>query len=517
MQHRFKTTHNVMVVDASPAPTVAHRAALLEAIIENGYDYVTQVDRDGVIRSVERVDLLGATEDLVGQSWLERVIPDQRELARRSFEAVLATRKPAELELKFLHRTGVAMWFQIRIGPVREAGGVSGCVILARDVTANKQNDREMQLMAADRMALVGMLAAGVGCEMNNPLAAVIANLDSAEQDLAALSAQRNLPTDLIDAVRDARLSADRVRELVRDLKVFSRPREDVRGAVSVERILDSMLRMAWNELRHRAKVEKAYQRVPPVDADEGQLGHVFLNIIVNAAQAIPDGDNANNTIRVATRTEGKFVVVAISDTGVGMSAEVERQLFTPFFTTKPAGVGAGVGLAVSRRIVANFGGTIECQTELDKGTTFRVRLPVSRAMMQPIPHNVGRASRLTRRGRVLFVDDEDSLVKAIRRYLAHDHHVDGVTSARIAIDMLTNGMPYDAIVCDLMMPQITGMDVHAAVRKLDPAAADRIVFITGGAFTESARAFLDRAPNVRLEKPFDLKTLRNLINDLVR
>ena len=117
----------------------------------------------------------------------------------------------------------------------------------------------------------------------------------------------------------------------------------------------------------------------------------------------------------------------------------------------------------------------------------------------------------------MLVIDDEDSLVQAIKRYLSQDHEVEGITSARVAIEKIVAGEHFDAIVCDLMMPQVTGMDVYAAMTKLDPAIAERIVFVTGGAFTESARRFLDATPNPHIEKPFDLKTLRNLVNDLIK
>jgi CheY-like chemotaxis protein len=241
------------------------------------------------------------------------------------------------------------------------------------------------------------------------------------------------------------------------------------------------------------------------------------LNLIVNAVQAIPDGNYERNSIGVTTGIEGDYVVITVSDTGTGIPVEVQRRVFTPFFTTKPAGVGTGLGLAISHRIISGLGGSLDFTTELGKGTTFRVRLPVAPVNLPPVTQKLPMASTPTRRGRVLVIDDEDSLVQAIRRYLSQEHEVDGVTSARTAIEMLTRGMRYDAIVCDLMMPQITGMDVHAAVVKLDPALAERMVFVTGGAFTESAREFLDNIPNQRIEKPFDLKTLRNLINDLVR
>jgi CheY-like chemotaxis protein len=374
-----------------------------------------------------------------------------------------------------------------------------------------------MQLMLADRMASVGTLAAGVAHEINNPLAAVIANLDMAEQDLVALGTRTSLPPDLIEEIRDARMSADRVREIVRDLKVFSRAQEDRHGAVDVEKVLDSTLRMAHNEIRHRARVVKQYKRISRVDANEGRLGQVFLNLIVNAVQAIPEGNFEDNQITVTTGMDGENVVITIADTGCGIPAEVQRRLFTPFFTTKPAGVGTGLGLAISHRIISSLGGSLDFQSEIGKGSTFRVRLPVAPINLPPVTQKIPVASTPTRRGRVLVIDDEDSLVQAIRRYLSQEHEVDGVTSARTAIEMLTRGMRYDAIVCDLMMPQITGMDVHAAVMKLDPALAERMIFVTGGAFTESARDFLDSVPNQRIEKPFDLKTLRNFINALVR
>ncbi len=494
---------------------VARQAALIEAIVENAPDCVMHLDCDGIIQFVNRAEPPETTDGLVGQSWFDRVMIEQRPLARLTFETVLATGVAKELELKFAREAGRSAWFQLRIGAVGRGAAAMGCVIVARDITDKKQ--AELQLMLADRMASIGALAGGVAQEISNPLAAVIANLDFAEQDLTELVTRHSVPPDLVEAVRDARVSADRVREIVRDLKVFSRAQEDLRGAVDVEKVLNSALRMAWSELRHRAKVEKAYKRVPRVDANEGRLGQVFVNILVNAIQAIPDSDYENNLIRIATEVEGDHVVISISDTGIGMPIEVERRLFTPFFTTKPAGVGTGLGLAISHRIISDYGGTIECSTALHRGTTFRVRLPIAPANLPPVTRRVPLTTPPKRRGRVLIIDDEDSLVQAIRRYVTHEHDVDGVTSARAGIDLLTRGAAYDVIVCDLMLPQITGMEFYAVVQKLDPALAGRIVFITGGAFTESARSFLERMPNQRIEKPFDLKTLRNVINGLVQ
>ncbi len=490
----------------------ADHAAVLEAVMSSAPDVVLQLDRDGMIRFINHVDPPLTTAELIGQNWFARIVPDQQVRARAAFERALAG-TPSEFEIQSLRGDGIS-WFQGRMGPIRRDGHVTGVVMIARDITDKKQT--EMQLMLADRMASVGTLAAGVAHEINNPLAAVIANLDMALQDVVDLENRLALPPDLLDELRDARLSADRVREIVRDLKLFSRTQEERYGAVNVEKVLESTLRMAWNEVRHRAKVVKEYSGVPRVTANESRLGQVLLNLIVNAVQAIPEGNYLNNEIRIRTFVEGDNVVIGIRDTGSGIPPEVQRRLFTPFFTTKPVGVGTGLGLAISHRIVAAMNGTITFDSEVGKGTEFRISLPVAGPQIQPVTQKLPMTTVATRRGRVLVIDDEESLGQAIRRYLAQDHDVEAVTSARVALDLLAKGARYDVILCDLMMPQITGMEVHDTVAKLDPGQAEKIVFVTGGAFTEAARTFFESTSNPRIEKPFDLKTLRHLVNELI-
>jgi CheY-like chemotaxis protein len=369
-----------------------------------------------------------------------------------------------------------------------------------------------MQLMLADRMASVGSLAAGVAHEINNPLAAVIANLDMAVEEVAVIDAT----PDLVEELQDARSSADRVREIVRDLKLFSRTQEDRYGAVNVEKVIDSTLRMAWNELRHRAKLVKEYGNVPRVLANESRLGQVLLNIIVNAAQAIPEGKYESNLLTVRTSAAADTVRISISDTGTGIPLEVQQRLFTPFFTTKPIGVGTGLGLAISHRIVTGMSGTLTFESEPGKGTTFHITLPIAGEHVLPITTKLPMLAVSTRRGRVLVIDDEESLAHAMRRYLSQDHDVEAVTTARAALDLVAQGMRFDVILCDLMMPQITGIEVHESIRAVDPKQAEKIVFVTGGPFTETARAFFEKTPNHRIEKPFDLKQLRMLVNDLM-
>jgi signal transduction histidine kinase len=411
---------------------------------------------------------------------------------------------------------GGVVWHSTRLGPVKEHGKLTGAVIVTRDVSDKKQT--ELHLMVADRMASVGTLAAGVAHEINNPLASVIANLDMALQDVLAVAKRIELPPDLAEELQDARDAADRVREIVRDLKIFSRAEEERQGPVDVELVLESTLRMAWNELRHRARLVKVFGKVPLVEANEPRLGQVFLNLIINAVQAIPMGNYEGNQITISTSLDPQGrVVVEISDTGSGIPVEVRARLFTPFFTTKPVGVGTGLGLAISHRIIAQLGGTLTFESEVGTGTQFRVTLPRAG---RPPPARVSEqhvTAPPVRRGRILVIDDEEALAIAIKRFLATDHEVTAVHSASSALELFESGARYDVILCDLMMPQITGMELYDLVKRFDPEQADKIVFVTGGAFTASARDFLATTVNRRLDKPFDLKDLRKLVNELIR
>ncbi len=247
-----------------------------------------------------------------------------------------------------------------------------------RDATSRGEQRRlREQLMVSERMASVGTLAAGVAHEINNPLAAVVANLELALRSVERLP--RELPdvAELRAELRDAHEAAHLVRQIVRDVKVFSRTVDERGGPVDVRQVLDSTVRMAWNEIRHRARLVRQYEPVPPVWTTDARLGQVFLNLLINAAQAIEIGHVESNEIRLHTHTdqEGR-ALVEITDSGVGISADNLNRIFTPFYTTKPPGSGTGLGLSISLRIVKEIGGEIELSSEPGRGTVARVRLP---------------------------------------------------------------------------------------------------------------------------------------------
>jgi CheY-like chemotaxis protein len=411
--------------------------------------------------------------------------------------------------------TAEESWLSVNARPL---GDDRGGVAVFRDVSVEKAANARM--LVSERLASLGTLAAGVGHEINNPLMAVLGNLEMALSDLGRLTrAQPELAelVDVVEGLRDAKEAAERVRNIVRDLKLFSRSDEETSGPVDVERVMESSMRMVWNEVRHRATLVRDYQRVPAVYANESRLGQVLLNLIVNAAQAIPEGRASQNEIRVATSVapDGR-VRMTVSDTGCGMSPEIAAQIFTAFFTTKPIGVGTGLGLSICHQLVTAMGGEVSVETKLGVGTTFAVLLPAldpatTAALATTIP-----IAPVSRRGRVLVVDDEPIVTTTVRRALAKEHDVIGLLDPTEAVRQLEAGERYDVILCDLMMPNVTGVDLYEQVQRISPLHASRMVFITGGAFTVQARAFVDTTPNACIEKPIDVEALRTLVRERV-
>jgi CheY-like chemotaxis protein len=208
--------------------------------------------------------------------------------------------------------------------------------------------------------------------------------------------------------------------------------------------------------------------------------------------------------------------VIEVRDTGAGIPDEIRGRLFDPFFTTKPVGEGTGLGLAICHGIVTTYGGELTVDSAPGRGTTFRVALPP--AVAPPVVDVAPVSSTQTAgaRARILVVDDDAGVGEAVRESLAREHTVVAVTSAADALDLLARGERYELILCDLMMPSMTGMDLHELLHTMVPAQAERMTFMTGGAFTPRARSFLASHPNARLEKPFDPSTLRSFVRGVV-
>jgi len=386
------------------------------------------------------------------------------------------------------------------------------------DVT--HQRRLESQLILQDRLASVGTLAAGVAHEINNPLAYVTVNLGYLQDELAKLSAalvpgvpvtkeQTMALTDFTEAVREARTGTARVKQVVRDLQSFSQPDVEGRRALDVRLILEGAMSMATTTLRHRAQLLRDLAPAPLVMADAGQLSQVFLNLIMNAAQAIPEGSVAGHviTVRTLTRADG-CCVVEVQDDGVGIPEAQQSRIFEPFFTTKPLGEGMGLGLSVCHGLVKGMGGDITFESSAGVGTTFRVVLPPAPERGSAAAPQETKAARV----RMLVVDDEPWIITGLRRALGRGLELVAVHSGREALERLAMDDAFDVILCDLMMPDQTGMDVHAHLVRTRPDLAERLIFMTGGTYTQRAREFLATVTHPRLEKPFEAEELQKLL-----
>ncbi|MDY7224933.1 ATP-binding protein [Hyalangium rubrum] len=397
--------------------------------------------------------------------------------------------------------------------------------LLAREHSARleaealaQQRARELlaaqeKLVQSEKLAVAGQLAAGVGHEINNPLSFVIGNIHFALEQLATLPPELLSSQgyhESLDALREASVGAERIRGIVMDLKRFARADESHMGPVDVWEALEFSLSMALPHIRHRAQVERRFSPVPKVLANEAKLGQVFLNLLVNAADAIPEGDVARHRITLSTRMENERVVVEVSDTGRGMTPEVLERAFEPFFTTKTVGAGTGLGLSICLGLVQGMKGELSATSRLGIGSTFRVVLPPAKELARnSTPMTVVAAHE---RKRVLVVDDEPGIAAVFRRIIGRLHEVVVVQSGREALALLEQDDAFDRIFCDLMMPDLTGMDVYEALAQWHPDCLERFVFMTGGGFTERARTFLQTVPTPRIDKPFEPALIRQLI-----
>jgi PAS domain S-box-containing protein len=393
--------------------------------------------------------------------------------------------------------------------------------VIAAGVDVTDRKEIQLRLQISDRMASIGTLAAGVAHGINNPLAYVIANLDYVRGKLAQPWGELP-PADVREVrelVEESLEGADRVRRIVGDLRSFSRQSDDHVHAVDLGSVIERALNMAMNEIRHRARVVLRFEPVPRVVGTESKLGQVVLNLLVNAAQAIEAGNVENNTITVRLMLDKHGRPrLEIEDTGIGIPEEYLRRVFDPFFTTKPVGVGTGLGLSISHRIVSEFGGEIGVESQHQHGTLVWVALEAAAtgAELRPKLTTAPPPSGGDHAARILIVDDEPAILRALSRVL-QGYQVTRALSGREAVTHIEQAGPYDVVFCDVMMPELSGIDVYERARQVCPGQEQRIVFITGGAFTEQAARFIDAIDNPKLGKPFDAGEVRALVKALTR
>ncbi len=464
------------------------------------------VSRNGVVlyANPAALRLLGYANasEMVGRSMAEFLSPEDMRVMR---ERVMASASGAALGPRTYaakRRDGSEVAAEITSLPIVWEGD-RAVIAFARDVT--ERTRLEAQLVRTERLASLGTLSAGLAHEVNNPLAFASLGLERLQRLVAKLGSE-TLRKELEDVIADVRGGTDRVAAIVRDLRAFGR--EEMIGPARAElgTVLDGVQRLVAHVVSARALLDVRLGDLPAVRAQPHRLEQVFTNLVVNATHAFAEHAPENRiSITGQVRADGR-VAITVADNGAGMTPEVLARAFDPFFTTKP-GTGSGLGLWISHSIVSEVGGELTLESGPGAGTRALVvldRADDGATVVRPDPDG----ARPQRRVSVFVVDDEPAIVRAVHALLTPEHDVMFATSGDEALARLLSGPEPDVVLCDLSMPGVTGADVYSRLAAGRPGLERKVVFMTGGAFTDATRAFLDRVPNRRLEKPFTLAAI---------
>ena len=471
--------------------------------------------------------------------------PDSRLSTEKASALLGAALRDGSLAFEWTFLRGAAEEFSATVAVARmEAGGTPFLQATVRDQTeARKQQAVSAQ---TERLASMGLLAASMGHEINNPLAYVLSNVeelahllpkiavvsercssalrsavgeatfativgeDAALLDVAALQETSERARDALDGAR-------RITRISHALSTFSRVDASDSCQVDVRLAVECAIAMASNEIRFRSSLVEDFKPVPFVWASEGKLSQVFLNLLINASHAMDERDIDSRCITVRTWTENGNVFTAVEDLGAGIPPENMARIFEPFFSTKRSGAGSGLGLSICRNIVSEFGGDIQVESKVGQGTRFVVRLPAWTEAAAPQAPPVSQRSVLPSvRGRILIIDDEAPL-RVVMQRLLNAHDVVSAASGKEAMAILERDQAFDLILCDLMMPEVTGIDVHHWLMARDPGLAERIVFVTGGVFGAVAAEYLSDTGNLKIEKPFDNSEFKDVVSERIR
>lgn len=393
--------------------------------------------------------------------------------------------------------------------------GERSVLVVMRDLTERKK--MQMKMMKNDRLISLGQLAAGVGHEINNPLTSILLKLELLQESKQPLESAE--AAKILSEIKDG---LERIKYITNDLKTLARNRdEDLLSNLDVNRILKSTIHMTRNEIEHRARLVFEPGEVKQVYANEARLSQVFLNILINAIQAIEPGHADENEISIRTKQVNKQVVIEFSDTGCGVPEEMKDRLFQPFQTTK-IGQGTGLGLSICESIVRKYNGAIEFDSTLGQGSLFRVVLPVSEVVESVMPVQTEAAKskpvNMSKTGyRVLIVDDDKEVLGMFHSIVARKFEVSSYSDSREALKALQAGEKFDCIVCDLMMPNIGGMEFYQKLKEISPDQQNKIIFVTGGSFTSVTDQFLRTPGLLFIEKPVSFKDLLKAIENLIQ
>jgi len=395
-------------------------------------------------------------------------------------------------EERFISREGKTLVGEVRALALMHDGLPMQMAII-RDLT--NRREMEQKLLTADRLSSLGTLAAGVGHEINNPLTYISTNL--------ALAREGTEEPEVKEMLDDAYEGVQRVARIVEGLSTFARRRRSADTEIDIHRAIDTAVKLVGHQLRHRARVDiDVEEGLPPVAGSEDDIIQVLVNVLINASHAIDEAPRGDHSITVTARLEAGELVIIVDDTGCGISLENQKRLLEPFFTTKPVGKGTGLGLSICHGIVQGLNGQLSIQGR-KRGARAEIRLPLTAP--QSIPSKAPQPRPTPRRPiittmRILVVDDDPMVRRSLRRSLSK-HDVTLAHTGERGLEACADEL-YDLILCDVMMPGISGTEFLTQLAESKPHQAERVVLITGGVFTPEERKRVDAMGARVLQKP---------------
>lgn len=371
-----------------------------------------------------------------------------------------------------------------------------------RGTTEHELELAEQKLTRSERLAVLGRLSAGVAHELNSPLTALQANLSVLEELLTARGS-----TDVAEVLADLRLSTKRIVGVVEDMRLWVRgdTSPTARAPLDLAKLVQDAVKLSAYEVEGRATVKVDVGPLPSVWGVSHRLGQVFVNLLVNAAHAMPEG-RAGNEIVISAKTWDGVVQIDVRDNGLGIPPEVLPHLFDPFFTTRESEGGTGLGLAMCEQVLTDHGADIAVESTQGVGTVFHVRLPIG--------HDPRPSAPAPPRPRVLVIDDDAALARSLVRQLSSRCDVTTAGNGKLGLEQLLQpGAAFDLVLCDLSMPVMNGRQLFEQLHHRAPHLAESLVFITGGALSQETDDFLAAVPNTKLLKPFGKRELTELLD----
>ncbi len=443
----------------------------------------------------------------------EIITPEKASAAKKKFIEIQRSGTGGSADLEIQKPNGELVFIEFRSKRLGIQGG-KYTQSISRDITERKKADEEriaieQKAQVSSRLASVGEMAAGIAHEINNPLTGVIG--------FAHLLSKRDIPEDMRDDVEIISESAKRVSDIVKRMLTFARPQKGRRECIDIKQLVETTLALRAYELETN-NIEVTTMLDPDLPltlADGGQLQQVFLNMIINAETEMKLA-HGRGKLSVKAEKTGNTILISFKDDGPGITEENMAKLFNPFFTTREVGQGTGLGLSVCHGIIKEHNGQIYAESELGKGATFIVELPIVVEEKQLGLAELAAEEAEGPKGKILVVDDEPTVREFLTKLLAgKGHEVDSVGSASDALTMIKSER-YGVILLDIKMPGMSGNELYQRVQKIAKSLAKRIVFVTGDVMGIDTMDFLAKAGAHYISKPIDVEELMKTINEIL-